>query len=88
MSPGKYHLFPALNQTVEATNLKSNKTGNVISRRPSATTIAMENTKVLHIYSECVFVALGTQHVMCMHHTVICGLFVPTKFFHSISNMA
>jgi hypothetical protein len=79
MSPGKYHLFPALNQTVEATNLKSNKTGNVILLMQLL--LLWKIKKVLNIYSECVFVALGIHHAMSMHHTVICGLFGSTKFF-------
>ena len=36
-------------------------------------------------YSECLFVALGIQHAMRMRHTVICGLYSPTIFFHIIS---
>jgi len=36
------------------------------------------------IYCECVFVALGTQHVMRMRRIVICGLPGPTIFFHII----
>jgi hypothetical protein len=32
-------------------------------------------------YSEVVFVALGIQHAMRMHHIVIYGLFCYTKFF-------
>jgi hypothetical protein len=35
--------------------------------------------------SECVFVTLGIQHAMYMHHTVICGLSDSTVFFHIIS---
>jgi hypothetical protein len=31
-------------------------------------------------YSECVFVALGIQHAMGMHHTLICGLPGSTYF--------
>jgi hypothetical protein len=31
------------------------------------------------------FVALGIQHAMCMHHIVICRLPGSTTFFHSIS---
>ena len=34
---------------------------------------------------ECVFVALGTQHAMRMHHVVICGLPGSTIFSHIIS---
>ena len=34
---------------------------------------------------ECVFVALGIQHVMHMHHFVICGLPRSTVFLHIIS---
>ena len=32
-------------------------------------------------YSECVSVALGTQHAMRMRHIVICGLSGPTSTF-------
>jgi hypothetical protein len=36
-------------------------------------------------YSECAFVALFTQHAMCMRHIVIRGLSISTIFFHIIS---
>ena len=36
-------------------------------------------------YAECVFVALGIQHAMCMRHIVICALPRSTTFFHIIS---
>ena len=36
-------------------------------------------------YYECVFVALGIQHAVCMRHTVICALSSSTIFFHIIS---
>jgi len=36
-------------------------------------------------YSECVFVALGIEHAMRMHHNVICGLPGSTVCFHIIS---
>ena len=36
-------------------------------------------------YSECVLVALGIQHALCMCNTVICGLSGFKIFFHIIS---
>jgi len=36
-------------------------------------------------YSECVFVALGIQHAMCMHRILVCDLSGFTIFFHFIS---
>jgi len=39
-------------------------------------------------YSECVVVALGIQHAMCMHHIVICDLPGSTTFSCIISWMA
>ena len=36
-------------------------------------------------YSECVFVALGIQHVMSLRHILICGLSGSTIFFYVIS---
>ena len=49
-------------------------------RRARATTVAVEKQRVLlNLY---VFVALVTQHAMCMRHIVICGLPRSTIFFH------
>jgi hypothetical protein len=39
-----------------------------------STIVAVEKQKVLHIYSECVSVALVTQHAMRMRHIAVCGL--------------
>ena len=45
----------------------------------------MYNTTMRHI--QCVFIALGIQHAMCMHHIVICETSGSTKFFHINSLM-
>ena len=34
------------------------------------------------MYSECVFVALGTQLAMCLRHIFICGLSGSTAFLY------
>jgi len=64
-----------------------NKTGNVcvivILRCVCATTVAMKKA-ISIIYSEYVSVALVIQHATCIHHSVICGLFDSTIFFHVI----
>ena len=36
-------------------------------------------------YSECVFVTLGIQHEVLIHHIAVCGLSGSTVFFHIIS---
>jgi hypothetical protein len=51
---------------------------NVTLWRVSAIIIAVK--KVLHIYSECVFVALGIQNAKRMRHSVLCGLSGCTNF--------
>ena len=39
-------------------------------------------------YTECVFIALVTQHALCLHHIVMCALSRCTILFHIISKMA
>jgi hypothetical protein len=39
-------------------------------------------------YSECVFVAVVTQHAKFMRHVVVCALFSFTIFFHIISRFS
>jgi hypothetical protein len=58
---------------------------NVILRRFHATTVAVQNQRVLLIVSLCE--ALVIQHVMCMRHIVIWGLPGSTEFFYIISYM-
>ena len=38
--------------------------------------------------SECVFLALGIQHAMRMHHMINCGPPRSTTFFHTVSYKA
>ena len=37
------------------------------------------------MYSECVFVALGINHAICMRRIFVCGLSGSTIFFHLIT---
>ena len=54
---------------------------NVTLRRVRVTIVAVE--KAIRItYSERVFVALGIQHAMRMHHNVVCCLSGSPVFFH------
>jgi len=53
-------------------------------RRVRATIVAVEKA-VSVTYCECVFLALGIQHAMRMHHIAICGLLGSTIFFNLIS---
>jgi len=59
-------------------------TYNITWTSAQATTVAVEKS-VSITYSEHVFVALGIQHTMCMHHIVTRGLPGSTIFFHIIS---
>ena len=55
---------------------------NVILRRVRATFDAEEKRIT---YSECVFVALGTQHAISVRHIVTCCLSGSTVVFHITS---
>jgi hypothetical protein len=68
---------------------KLNKTSivhiNVTLRCFHATIVAVKSNM---LHNLCVFVALGIQLAMLMHHIVICGLHRSAVFFHIISYMA
>jgi len=46
----------------------------------SSNTVAVESNSIT--YSECISVALGIQHALCVHHIVICALAVTKMFTH------
>jgi len=58
-------------------------TYNVTLRLVRATIVTMEKS-IIVTYSECIFLALGIQHVMRIHQIVICGLPSSIIFFHII----
>jgi hypothetical protein len=51
----------------------------VILRRIRLTAVAVK--KQYYIFRERVFVALGSQHEICVRHIVNCGLPASTKYF-------
>jgi hypothetical protein len=57
---------------------------NVTLRRVHATVFAVEKTIII-TYSECMIMALGSQHAMRVRHIVICGLSSSTVFSYNIS---
>jgi hypothetical protein len=57
---------------------------NVILRRVRSTIVAVGKSNK-YTYSECVFVALGTQHEMSKRHIFICDLSGTAVFFYLIS---
>jgi len=48
-------------------------------------TLCCSGKAISIIYSECVFVALGIENALLMHHIVICSLSGTTVFCHVIS---
>jgi len=56
---------------------------NITLRCVHATIVAVEDQSIT--YSECVFVALGIQHAICMRHIVNCGQPGSAVFFHIVS---
>jgi hypothetical protein len=67
--------------------VRLNKKGNVRKRNNEARSCNhVYSGKAMGIaYSECVFVALGTQHAMRVNHIASCGLHRSTIFSHIIS---
>jgi len=57
---------------------------NITLKRVRANIVALEKA-ISNIQPVCVFVALGMQHAMRMHHFVICGLPHSKVFFHIMS---
>jgi hypothetical protein len=58
---------------------------NVTTKPDRATIVALEEQlSIKPTYSECVFVVLGIQHAMHMHHIAVCGLSGCTIFFPRI----
>jgi len=62
---------PSSYRTLNPPYLDHKQTGNMVAR--SCNHCSSRNV-ISITYSECVFVALGIQHAMRMHHSVNCGL--------------
>jgi hypothetical protein len=58
-------------------------TCNITLRCVHVTIVAEEGQSIT--YSECVFVVLGIEHAICIHHIVNCGQPGSTVFFHIVS---
>jgi hypothetical protein len=58
-------------QTRDTTQQDRQCTYNITLRCVHATIVAVEDQS--YTYFECLFVALGIQHAICVHHIVNCG---------------
>ena len=70
---------------------KYKKTGNVhmnIAMKHDPVTIILVEKAISITYSECVSVAIVTQHAKCSHYVVMCGLTGSTVIFCIISQTA
>jgi DUF438 domain-containing protein len=88
VKPGRIHRLKTVKSVMTETDQTTDTTQkqamyNITLRCVHAFIVAVENQSIT--YSECVFVALGIQYAICMHHFVKCGQPGSRVFFHIIS---
>jgi hypothetical protein len=62
--------------------------GNVHNNEARARNHCCHRKTISITHSECVSVAVVTQHVMRMYHIFVCGFFGPAVFFRTFSQKA